>query len=68
MSSVALTPSDAKAAAGLQARAALAGIRLDPVESDEGRTVWIVTRWAFTKQCSSLEEARDLLERMGVEV
>ena len=68
MSSVALTPSDAKTAAGLQARAALAGIRLDPVEGDDGRIVWILTKWSYTRQCSSLEEARGLLQHMGFEV
>lgn len=57
-----------KQLATLQAVAALAGVRVDPIEGDDGRTVYIVSRWALTKQCNTLDELRDLLARMGVQV
>lgn len=57
---------DCKEFRTLQAHAALAEIRVDPIDSDNGRRVYIVTRWALTKQCDSLDELRALLKRMGV--
>lgn len=61
------TPSTYKEAATLQAKAALAGVRVDPIEADDGELVWCVSRWALTRQCESLDEVRELLARMGVE-
>jgi hypothetical protein len=55
-----------KTVATLQAVAAMAGVRVDPIEGDDGHTVYIVTRWALTKQCNTLDEMADLLRRMGV--
>ena len=55
-----------KQASTMQAVAALAGVRVDPIEGDDGRTVYIVSRWALTKQCNTLDELRVLLQRMGI--
>ena len=58
---------DAKAFTTLQARCCLVGIRLDALESDDGQTIFVVTKWAVTRQCASLEEARDVLQAMGID-
>ena len=55
-----------KQAATLQAQAALAGVRVDPVEDDHGTLIWIVSKWSLTRQCETLGEVRELLARMGV--
>jgi len=55
-----------KRIATLQAVAAIAGVRVDPVEGDDGRTVWFVSRWSLTKQCNTLAELSELLRRMGI--
>lgn len=57
----------AKQAATVQAKAALAGVRVDPIEGDNGRLVWIVTRWALTRECNTLDEVRAFLSRMGID-
>ena len=54
-----------KQAATLQAQAALAGVRVDPVDDDHGTLVWIVSKWSLTRQCKTLGEVRELLARMG---
>jgi hypothetical protein len=56
----------AKALATLQARAAMAGVQVDPIEADDGRHVFIVSRWNLTRQCDALDDLRGLLQRMGV--
>lgn len=48
----------------LQARAALKEIALHALEADNGRTVYIATRWALTKQLDSLEEVEAWLDRV----
>jgi hypothetical protein len=48
--------SDPKAFSTLQARAALAGITLSVVPNDGGRIVFIVTRWALTREFSHLRD------------
>lgn len=55
-----------KQAATLQAQAALAGVRVDPVEDDRGTVIWIVSKWSLTRKCETLDEVRELLARMGV--
>jgi len=44
----------------------MAGVQVDPIGSDDGRQVFIVSRWNLTRQCDSLDELRELLQRMGV--
>ena len=58
---------DYKEAAALQAKAALLGVRVDPIEAADGGLIWIVSRWALTRQCDTLDEVRELLARMGVD-
>lgn len=62
----ALSEAERKRAAKLQAAAALAGVRVDPIEADDGRLAWIVTRWALTRQCETLDELAEFLQRMGI--
>lgn len=57
-----------KRLATLQAVAALRGVRVDPLESDAGRTVYIVSLQSLTRQCDTLDEVHALLKRMGVAV
>lgn len=55
-----------KQGATLQAQAALAGVRVDPIEDDHGTVIWIVSKWSLTRHCETLGEVRELLARMGV--
>jgi hypothetical protein len=57
---------DPKTFATTQARAALAGITLSALQNDTGRTVFIASRWALTREfpdlkavCAWLEEFAD---------
>jgi len=45
----------AKRLATLKARFALAGITLCAIENDHGETVYIVSRWALTRELESLD-------------
>ncbi len=54
--------------ATLQAAAALAGIVVTPIEADNGQRVYILSKGSLSKECSSLDEVRALLVRMGVVV
>lgn len=54
MSGANTTP-DRKVIATLKARAALVGAQLLEIESDEGRPVLILTRWALTRAFSTDE-------------
>lgn len=56
-----------KLAATLQAKAALAGVRVDPIEGDNGRLVWIVSKGIYSRECETLDEVRAFLARMGIE-
>ena len=51
-----------KQLATLRARAALAGIALNAIEDDYGSTVFIVSRWAMTRQIDTLEAVADWLD------
>ena len=55
-----------KQLATLQAIAALAGVRVDPIEDDEGHTVYVITRWSLTAQRNTLDDVREFLQRMGI--
>lgn len=54
----------AKRVATLQARAALSGIALHHVEGENGRPVYIATKWALTKQFESLDEVEAWIDRV----
>ncbi|ABE44881.1 hypothetical protein [Polaromonas sp. JS666] len=41
--------------ANLRARCALAGVVLHQIENDFGKTVYIVSRWALTRELSDLD-------------
>ena len=61
-------PDDAKAVATLRAKAAVAGIRVDRIETDDGRDAFVVTRWAHTKQCDTLDDLTGFLRLQAVDV
>jgi len=48
--------------ATLQARAALAGVILYRVDDDHGDEVFVVSRWALTRELRSLEEVEEWLD------
>lgn len=56
---------DAKRLATLRARCALVGIALHAIEDDAGRPAYIASKWALTRQCSSLDEVEHLLRSIG---
>lgn len=66
MSAATLESTQGKDAANVQALAAMAGVRVDPINDDHGATVWIVSRWSLRRQCNTLGEVCALLQRMGV--
>lgn len=43
--------------------AAMAGITVVPIEADNGKRVYVVSRWALTKQIDSLDDLASWLER-----
>lgn len=48
--------------ATLRARCALAGVVLHQIENDFGKTVYIVSRWALTRELSDLESVAAWLD------
>lgn len=56
---------DRKLFSTLQARAALAGVALSRMQDDRGNEVFIASKWALTKQLSTLAEVEHLLVRIG---
>ena len=50
--------------ATLQARCALAGISLHELDNDHGDTVYIVSRWALTRELSNLDAVASWLDRV----
>lgn len=65
MSTVVEMPSKAlKTFATLQARAALQGITLHRLEGDDGRPLYIATRWAMTKQFDGLGDVEIWLDEV----
>lgn len=59
-----LTRSDEKRLATAQARCALWGGVLTPIESDTGRPAFIVTRWSLTRAFTDLQEVEGFLDRV----
>lgn len=55
----------AKREATLTARACLIGAVVTPVKDDRGGPAWIISRWALTRELSTLDELDALLTRMG---
>lgn len=50
--------------ATLQARCALAGATLHQLQNDRGSTVYIVSRWALTRELADLESVGVWLDRV----
>lgn len=50
--------------ATLRARAALLGATLHRIENDRGRDVFVVTRWAFTRELADLAAVERWLHRV----
>jgi hypothetical protein len=48
-----------------QARAALLGYILHRIEDDRGVTMFIITRWALTRELRDLEAVERWLEKVG---
>jgi hypothetical protein len=46
----------AKRLSTITARCALVGITLSPIEDDHGKTVYIVSRWALTRELADLDD------------
>jgi hypothetical protein len=53
-----------KREATLLAIAALKGITITPIETDNGKRAYIASRWSLTRQCDSLDQLTDWLERV----
>ena len=53
-----------KQLATVRAQCALAGVTLHPLENDHGKTVYIVSRWALTRELESLEAVSAWLARV----
>lgn len=47
----------------LVARGALAGFVIVRTNADDGRTVWVMSRWAMTRQFDSLDEVERWLDQ-----
>jgi len=50
--------------ATLQARCALAEVTLHQLENDRGSTVYIVSRWALTREMADLDAVVSWLDRV----
>ena len=50
--------------ATVQARCALAGVSLHQLENDHGNTVYIVSRWALTRELQDLDAVAFWLDRV----
>ena len=61
-----VTPAEnlGKRFATLQARCALAEVSLHPLENDHGNTVYIVSRWALTRELADLDAVASWLDRV----
>lgn len=56
---------DPKVVATLKARAALCGVVLHVSEDDHGAPLFIASKWAMTRQMSTVAEAEAFLHRIG---
>ena len=57
--------SNSKRFSGLQAELALRGYSVVQIEGDDGRPRYVVTRWALTKELSSLDDLTGFVQRIG---
>lgn len=57
-------PHDNKRFATARARAALMGATLHRIEDDRGRDVFIVTKWALTRELRDLDAVETWLDRV----
>lgn len=53
-----------KQLATLRARCALAGVTLHQIENDHGKTVYIVSKWALTRELADLDAVSAWLEKV----
>ena len=53
-----------KRLATLRARCALAGVVLHQIENDHGKTVYIVSKWALTRELADLNGVSGWLEKV----
>ena len=53
-----------KQLATLQARCALAEVSLHQLENDHGNTIFIVSRWALTRELQDLDAVASWLDRV----
>jgi hypothetical protein len=62
-----VTPAEylGKQYATLQARCALAGVSLHRLENDHGKTVFIVSKWALTRELPDLDALSAWLDRVA---
>jgi hypothetical protein len=63
--SAAREPLDPKAVATLKAKAALCGVTLYHLDSDDGGALFVASKWAMTKQMGSVGEVEEFLKRIG---
>lgn len=56
---------DSKRLANAKARTALWGGTLTAIDGDDGRPLFIVSRWALTKALSTLDEVDAFLDKVG---
>lgn len=68
MNATAAAPPLTKEEANVIAPAALAGVRVSPIEDDRGARVYVVSRWSLTKACNTLHDVRELLVHMGIDL
>jgi hypothetical protein len=54
----------AKRLSTLTARCAFAGVTLYPIENDHGKTVYIVSRWALTRELPDLDAVERWLDKV----
>ena len=56
---------DSKRFATLQARAALWGATLTPIEADDGVPQYVISRWALTRAFADLGEVAHFFDQVG---
>lgn len=60
-----VAPTIDKREATARARAALAGVTMARIENDAGRMVYIVSRWAMTRELEDLDAVEAWLDRVA---
>ena len=58
-------PDYQKRLATLRARAALAGVTLHAIDNDYGKIIYIVSKWAMTRELPDLDSLESWLRRVG---